>query len=175
MLRKDAFSTITEIWPIGFVQMITGCQAKESSTAEKDLTEIQLRAARLLAMGESYRNISHQLGVDRTTIYRWRKQPKFSVELARLSEAATAEGRDRVVRNVSEINDIILSTLVDVAENDSSGSARVSAARVLVDMVERAEDRASQIDHDVMKDQSGEIRLLLEEIREQQPKMASTS
>ncbi len=79
------------------------------------------------------------------------------------------EGRERIVRDVSDINDIILSTLVDVAENDASGSARVSATRVLVDMVERADERASQATHDVMKDQSGEIRLLLEEIKAQQP------
>ena len=144
------------------------CELDESSTQERELTEVQLRAARLLAMGESYKNISTQLGVDRTTIYRWRKLPPFSAELSKLTGAAMAEGRDRVVRDVTEINDIILSTLVDVAENDTSGSARVSAARVLVEMVERAEERAAQTDHDVMKDQSTEIRLLLEEIKGQQ-------
>lgn len=132
-----------------------------------ELTEIQLRAARLMAMGEPYKDIAQELGVDRTTLYRWRKLSAFSSELSRLTDAAVEEGRNRVVRDVTEINDIVLSTLVDVAENDTSGSARVSAARVLVDMVERAEDRASQATHNVMKDQSGEIRLLLEEIREQ--------
>lgn len=145
------------------------CKAEEPNVQGKELTEIQLRAARLMAMGESYKHISEQLDIDRTTIYRWRKLPTFAAELSQLTEAAMAEGRDRVVRDVSDINDIILSTLVDVAENDTSGSARVSAARVLVDMVERAEERAAQVDHDVMKDQSGEIRLLLEEIRAQQP------
>lgn len=144
------------------------CELGESSKHARVLTEVQLRAARLLAMGESYKNIATQLGVDRTTIYRWRKLSTFSAELSQLTGAAMAEGRDRVVRDVTEINDIILSTLVDVAENDTSGSARVSAARVLVEMVERAEERAAQTDHDVMKDQSTEIRLLLEEIKGQQ-------
>ena len=152
----------------GVVAVILECELDESSTQERELTEVQLRAARLLAMGESYKNIATQLGVDRTTIYRWRKLPTFSAELSQLSGAAMAEGRDRVVRDVTEINDIILTTLVDVAENDTSGSARVSAARVLVEMVERAEERAAQTDHDVMKDQSAEIRLLLEEIKGQQ-------
>jgi transposase-like protein len=133
-----------------------------------ELTEIQLRAARLMAMGEPYKDIAQELGVDRTTLYRWRRLSAFSSELSRLTEAAVEEGRSRVVRDVSEINDIILSTLVDVAENDTSGSARVSAARVLVEMVERAEERAAQVSHDVMKDQSEEIRLLLEEISAQQ-------
>jgi transposase-like protein len=155
--------------------VVTGCFANEFSTPDKELTEIQLRAARLLAMGESHKNISQQLGIDRTTIYRWRKLPTFSAELSQLTEAAMAEGRNRVVRDVTEINDIILSTLVDVAENDASGSARVSAARVLVDMVERAEDRADQATHNVMKDQSGEIRLLLEEIKAQQPNDAGAA
>jgi transposase-like protein len=144
------------------------CQAEETNLQGKELTEIQLRAARLMAMGESYKHISEQLDIDRTTIYRWRQLPAFSAELSQLTDAATAEGRDRVVRDVSEINDIVLSTLVDVAENDASGSARVSAARVLVDMIERAEERARQTSHNIMKDHSGEIRLLLQEIKAQQ-------
>ena len=144
------------------------CRLDEPNVQGKELTEIQLRAARLMAMGESYKNISQQLGIDRTTIYRWRQLPVFSAELSQLTGAAMAEGRDRVVRDVSEINDIILDTLVDVAENDASGSARVSAARVLVDMVERAEERANQASHNIMKDHSGDIRLLLQEIKAQQ-------
>jgi hypothetical protein len=143
-------------------------QAVKSNSQDKDLTELQLRAARLMSMGVSHKDIAQQIGIDRTTIYRWRQLPAFSAELVNLAEAAKAGGRDRVVRDVSEINDIILSTLIDVAENDASGSARVSAARVLVEMVERAEERADQASRDIMKDHSGEIRLLLQEIKAQQ-------
>ncbi len=144
------------------------CQAAKSNSQDKELTELQLRAARLMSMGVSYKDIAQQIGIDRTTIYRWRQLPEFSAELVNLAEAAKAGGRDRVVRDVSEINDIILSTLIDVAENDASGSARVSAARVLAEMVERAEERADQASRDIMKDHSGEIRLLLQEIKAQQ-------
>lgn len=152
-----------------------GVQAIDSEGENfAELTEVQLRAARLLAMGVSHKNISLQVGIDRTTLYRWRKQSAFSEELSKLTQTASREGRNRVVKDVTEINDIILSTLVDVAENDTSGSARVSAARVLVDMVERAEERAEQTSHDVMKDQSGEIRMLLEEIKSQQPNAGGT-
>jgi hypothetical protein len=133
-----------------------------------ELSEPQLRAARMIAMGEPYNDISSQLGIDRTTIYRWRKLPEFSTEVKRLVEAATLEGRKRVVRDVSEINDVILGTLLDVAQNDSSGGARVSAARALTELVERAEDRAQYAQHDVMRDQSVEIRGLLEDIRAEQ-------
>ena len=132
------------------------------------LTEVQLRAARLYAMGYSQQDIANEIGVDRTTLYRWRKQSAFADAIADLLQTVSREERNRVVKDISEINDIILSTLVDVAENDSSGAARVSAARVLVDMVERAEERSFQANHDIMRDQSAEIRQLLEDIREGQ-------
>lgn len=135
--------------------------------SDSELTEPQLRAARMIAMGEPYNDIASQLAIDRTTIYRWRKLPEFSTEVKRLVEAATLEGRSRVVRDVSEINDVILTTLLDVAQNDASGSARVSAARALTDLVDKAEERAKHVDNDVMRDQSGEIKALLEDIRAQ--------
>ena len=133
-----------------------------------ELAEPQLRAARLIAMGESYQDISAQLAIDRTTIYRWRKLPRFADEVSRLIDTAMEEGRSRVVRDVSAISDIVLDTLLDVAQNDGSGSARVSAAKALTDLVERAEDRASGAEYDLMRDQSGEIKTILDDIRSQQ-------
>ena len=130
-----------------------------------ELTEPQLRAARMVAMGEAYNDIASQLDIDRTTIYRWRKQSQFAAEVKQLADAVSQEGRKRAVRDVSEINDIVLNTLLDVAQNDASGSARVSAARALTDLVEKAEERAKHVDYDVMRDQSGEIKALLEDIR----------
>ena len=130
-----------------------------------ELTEPQLRAARMIAMGEAYNDIASQLDIDRTTIYRWRKLPLFAAEVKQLIESASQEGRNRIVRDISEINDVVLSTLLDVAQNDASGSARVSASRALTDLVEKAEDRAKHVDYDVMRDQSGEIKALLEDIR----------
>lgn len=140
----------------------------EQQSSEPTLAEPQLRAARMIAMGESYNDISAQLDIDRTTIYRWRKLPSFAAEVSRLIETAMEEGRSRVVRDVSEINDIVLNTLLDVAQNDASGSARVTAARALSDLVEKAEERASPSEHNVMQDQSVEIRGLLEEIKQEQ-------
>jgi transposase-like protein len=133
-----------------------------------DLDEIQLRAARMIAMGIPYREIASQIGVDRTTLYRWRKLPRFETELASLAEEASQESREHLVRDISEINDIILGTLLDVAQNDSSGGARVSAARALTELVDRAEERAQRAQYDVMRDQSSEIRVILEEIRAEQ-------
>lgn len=138
------------------------------STELPDLNEPQLRAARMIAMGDSYKDISAQLGIDRSTIYRWRNLQHFSAEVSRLVDTAMEEGRERVVRDVSEINDVILSTLLDVAQHDVSGGARVSAARALTDLVDRAEERAKTAGVDVMRDQSEDIKGLLEAIREEQ-------
>ena len=150
--------------------MISPDYLKESTS---ELAEPQLRAARMIAMGEPYNDIASELGLDRTTIYRWRKLLVFSTEVKRLVEAATLEGRNRVVRDVSEINDVILGTLLDVAQNDSSGGARVSAARALTELVERAEDRAQRAEYNVMRDQSVEIRGLLEDIRAEQSRSSN--
>ena len=129
------------------------------------LTEPQLRAARLISMGEAYNDIATELDIDRVTIYRWRKQPEFAEELSRLTQKASPENSEHLVRDISEINDVILGTLLDVAQNDASGGARVSAARALTELVDRAEERAQRAQHDVMRDQSADIKALLENIR----------
>ena len=61
------------------------------------------------------------------------------------------------------------------AQNDGSGSARVSAATALTDLVERAEDRASGAEYDLMQDQSTEIKTILEDIRSKQLLLPSPS
>ena len=129
------------------------------------LPEKQLKAARMIAMGIGYQEIADDLSVDRTTVFRWRKTPAFNAQVSEMIEAVTEESKDRVIRDVSEINDIVVNTLLDVAQNDTSGSARVSAARALSDLIQRAEDRFDG--SDVMKDQSSEIRNMLKIIRDE--------
>ena len=129
------------------------------------LTRNQLQAARMIAMGVGYQEIASELSVDRTTVYRWRKDPRFSAQVSRLVEAVSEQNRDQVVTDIDEINFIALSTLIDVAKHDSSGSARVAAARALSDLTQRAEDRFDQ--NDVMRDQSSEIRSMLQLIHEE--------
>jgi len=130
------------------------------------LTEVQLKAVRMVAMGIDFREIASELKVNRTTIYRWRKQPIFSSEVSKLVNTAKEENSDRVIRDISDINDTILTTLLDVAQHDSSGSARVSAARVLLEMSEKAEQRTTNVD--VMRDQTDEIKGLLKLIHQKQ-------
>ena len=134
------------------------------------MTEIQLQAARMIAMGIKIKDIASGLSVDRTTIYNWKKLPGFTSEVARLVELAKVETGVRVVRDIAEIKDIVLSTLIDVAQNDASGSARVSAAKVLSEMVEKAESESSQ--DSVMADQSDKIINMLEVIQKEKLALA---
>lgn len=131
-----------------------------------ELTELQLRAARMIAMGISFNEIATELNINRTTIYRWRQFHQFATEVSRLANTAREKCRERVIQDISEIKDIVMNTLIDVALNDSSGSARVSAARALTEMIQKAEDRSDQTD--VMRDQSEEIKRLLQLIQGEQ-------
>jgi len=88
-------------------------------------------------------------------------------EVSRLMESAREETRERVVRDVSEVQDLVLDTMIDVARNDSSGSARVSAVRALKEYMDQAEERANAAGDDLMSDKSGEINAILEHIRQE--------
>jgi len=126
---------------------------------ENGLSEVQLRAARLIAMGMGYMDVATELGVNRTTLYRWRMSPAFSEQVSRLMASARDGVRERVIRDVTEVKDLVLDALIDVARNSTQDSARVAAARTLGEFMERAEERARQNQNDVMRDQSGEIRV----------------
>lgn len=132
----------------------------------KTLTDIQIKAARMLAMGHQVNDVAKEAGVTRVTVFRWRKLPQFAAEVSRLLDAAKEESKEIIVKDIAEVKDVVLSTLLDVAKYDSSGSARVSAARALMEMVEKAEERTAP--GDVMQDQSAEIKNLLELIHQEQ-------
>ena len=136
------------------------------------LTESQLKAARMIAMGIDFSTIADELSINRSTLYRWRKAPLFHTEVSQLITTMKTETRKRVINDISEIKDIALETLLDVAQNDSSGSARVSAARVLTELVQRAEERIDE--SDIMRDQSSEIRSILSAIQRDGQKLITS-
>jgi hypothetical protein len=53
---------------------------------EPPLTPRQLAAARLIAAGRTVVQTARELGIDRSTAWRWTRQPAFSAELRRLHE-----------------------------------------------------------------------------------------
>jgi hypothetical protein len=115
-------------------------------------------------MGMGFNEVASELGVSRTTLYRWRKSPTFSDEVTRLIDSASEGVRERVVRDVAEVRDLVPDTLIDVARNSTQDSARVAATRTLGEYMEQAEERARHNQDDVMRDQSGEIKAILEHI-----------
>ncbi len=133
--------------------------------SEAGLTTLQLDAARMVAMGINFSEIASELQLNRSTLYRWRQQEPFSKTVSQLVDNAARKGTEHMINDITDIKDVILGTLLDVAQNDSAGSARVSAARVLHEMVIRAEERADP--DEVMKDQSEEIKSLLKLIQNQ--------
>ncbi len=137
-----------------------------SGVKKEPLTGGQREALRLMALGMPYKEIYSKLGVDRTTVYRWRRLPEFAAELSRIAEVVKAESTEKVIRDIGEIQDIVLDTLLDVAQHDVSGGARVAAARVLTEMMEKAEARSNQ--GNIMQDQSEEIKGLLQLIQQEQ-------
>ena len=54
----------------------------------------QLLAADRLAAGATDRQVADQLGVDRTSLWRWRQQPAFQTELARRREEVWNDAAD---------------------------------------------------------------------------------
>ena len=72
---------------------------------DTEVSETQLRASRLTAMGMGYKDVATELDVNRTTLYRWRKSHAFSDEVSRLMDSAREGGRERVVRDAAEVKD----------------------------------------------------------------------
>ena len=127
----------------------------------------QLRAAQLIAKGLPTVEIAKELDIDRATLWRWRKHPEFMAELSRLSDAIKKENKSRLILDVAQIQELVLETLVDVAQNSNQDSARVQAARTLKEYMDRSEERAKERNREVMQDQSEEIRAILGSIRQE--------
>lgn len=58
--------------------------------AERPLTYRQLAGARLIVAGFGTMDIAHHLGVEHHTIARWKRNPRFTIELERLRALCTA-------------------------------------------------------------------------------------
>lgn len=102
------------------------------------LTPLQVTAVLLLALGEPAYRVAEKLGVDKLTVYAWRRIPAFQ-------EAHAAVVRERVealVAKLDEAQTLALQTLIDQLQATNLGkdgnlypdnTARIRAAEALLD------------------------------------------
>lgn len=102
------------------------------------LTPLQVTAVLLLALGEPAYRVAEKLGVDKLTVYAWRRLPAFQ-------EAHAAVVRERVealIAKLDEAQTLALQTLIDQLQAtypDKNGTlhpdnaARIRAAEALLD------------------------------------------
>ena len=94
----------------------------------------QRLALRLLLEAKTLKEVARGAGVSDKTLYRWLRQPAFCGELHRLHDAATGQ----VMRRLLDLASGACGTLEAVMSDDlASGSARVSAARGVLEAVLR--------------------------------------
>ena len=78
------------------VSKSVGTNPPRSGSGEEVLSPRQLAAARAMVSGKTVGRTVRELGIARRTLFRWRQQPAFAVELQRLHErlALNALGKE---------------------------------------------------------------------------------
>jgi len=75
---------------------------------ESGLTEVQLRATSMLAMGCATFEIARECDIDRSTLWLWRKNPAFKAQL----DTLLAEAKDRtdeiIPHDITQIKELVL-------------------------------------------------------------------
>ena len=105
--------------------------ATECNTLARELTAKQQKAAMLLASGQADEIIADELGVDRSTIFRWRQSPTFRAEVNKHREAMLAMLQDSLRDAVSGA----LDTLKQIMTKSVDDSLKLKAASVLLGTV----------------------------------------
>jgi len=97
-----------------------------------DLTGKQLAAIPLLATGSHYTEVARAVGVDKRTVWSWRKKPAFvaalNAEMLSIREAAQA----RLLSLANKAFDALERTLVET-DNDN---ARIAAVKLVLERLE---------------------------------------
>ena len=95
----------------------------------KNLSHPQIRAIDLMLQGLTDAQVAEQLGVDRTTIFRWRKSETFARELDRHRQAILEQSTARLQSLLKPAMDILQKQLVG-----GDPKAQLRAAALLVRM-----------------------------------------
>lgn len=104
-------------------------ETPQDSPLEESLTAKQVVAVSLLAAGKAFTDVAAELGVDRKTIWSWRRDPAFAAALSTEREVIREGLQDRVLA----LADKALNALERTFDSGDSDSARVAAARLVLD------------------------------------------
>ena len=75
---------------------------KRKKQGRRPLTEAQKRAAQMMFDAQPIGKIAEELGVCRTTVWRWRKRPAFQRELDRILNRFLKDKRAETMRRIRE-------------------------------------------------------------------------
>lgn len=103
---------------------------EERDDAKAETLAKRKRAFALILQGWSDREVAEELGVTRTTVWKWRTAPKFAGRLQRAMESATKDAQAKVQALASRAVDALAETL-----GCSDPKARVAAAKTILDRV----------------------------------------
>lgn len=94
---------------------------------DSGLTITQERVAVALAMGKPVAQISEELGVPPSTIYKWRQQAQFATHYKRLQREAVREIRGQL----SQMSNLALQTIKEIIDGGGEQSRLKAACYVL--------------------------------------------
>lgn len=94
------------------------------------LSTVQVQAIELLQSGISFNETAEQVGVSRSTLYRWRQDPHFAAILS----ARDDDRLDDAKRRLLGLIDDVITTLNDILnDRTKSEHARLRAAQLILE------------------------------------------
>ena len=109
----------------------------QSVSQSVTLSPAQIRALGALAQGQTYIEAAKAAGVDRQTLYRWRRDADFGEAWARIREGMRAETIDAIVTQSRDV----LASLVKLATGAEDEKVRLLAAQDLLQRLDGATER----------------------------------
>lgn len=119
-------------------QGVVGSHVLAEYMRDGRLTPMQVTAVMLLALGEPAYKVAEKLGVERMTVYAWRRLPAFQ----EASAVVVQERVEALIAKLDEAQTLALQTLIDQLEATNLGrdgnhhpdnAARIRAAEALLD------------------------------------------
>ena len=94
------------------------------------LTLKKLKAISLLATGTNISTVAKELGVDRSSVYRWTKEDLFIIHLNKLKTEQLNAARTQIQHSAA----LAIDTLSSIMKNSKNDLAKISAATKILEM-----------------------------------------